>query len=336
MDRFFTAGPAPRALARDLLAESRAPGWGHARAACDAADLPAREATLGGEIRLAGPGLHTGGHVAARVEPAPAGHGIVFRLPGAGAGGTTTLAAAWRHRVRADLCTALRADDGTVLRTVEHLLAALSAHRIDNAEIVLDGPELPILDGSALPWCEAILAAGRREQAAPRRYLRVLRPVEAVRDGRAVRILPAERPRDGLALEVSLPLAGFGEMTWRGRIDPGGFCAELAPSRSFGRLKWALPAKLYGLATRRPLLRGANLRNTAAIVGCRVVGGMRLPEEPVRHRALDLVGDLALAGLPLVARVEARRPGHDLNHEALASLMRRTDAWRVEGADDPG
>ena len=333
MDMLTTAGAAARPLARDLLAESRI---GATRTVRVPRDLPTREATLAGEFTLAGPGLHTGGRVTARAEPAGPGRGVVFRLPRTGGRGrAATVAADWRSRVPAELCTALRAPDGTVLRTVEHLLAALSAHRIDNAEVVLDGPELPILDGSALPWCEAILAAGRREQASPRRYLRVLRPVEVLGDDRAVRILPPDRPEDGLVLEVSLGLAGFGEMAWRGRVDPAGFRAELAPSRSFGRLKWALPAKLYGLAAGRPLLRGATFSNTAAIVGGRVIGGMRLPAEPARHRALDIVGDLALAGLPILARVEARRPGHDLNHAALAHLMRRTDAWTVEGGDGP-
>lgn len=331
MDMLTTAGAASRPLARDLLAESRV---GRSRAVGAPRALPDREATLAGAFALAGPGLHTGGRVTARVEPAASGRGVVFRLPRAGGRvGTATVAADWRNRVPAELCTALRAPDGTVLRTVEHLLAALSAHRIDNAEVVLDGPELPILDGSALPWCEAIVAAGRSEQATPRRYLRVLRPVEVLGDDRALRFLPPDRPEDGLVLEVSLGLAGFGEMAWRGRVDPAGFRAEIAPSRSFGRLKWALPAKLYGLATRRPLLRGAGLCNTAAIVGGRVIGGMRLPAEPVRHRALDIVGDLALAGLPILARVEARRPGHDLNHAALAHLMRRPDAWTVERGD---
>jgi UDP-3-O-[3-hydroxymyristoyl] N-acetylglucosamine deacetylase len=322
------AGAAARPLARDLLAERRTSRLG----VRSPLDLPRREATLAGGFALRGPGLHTGGRVTARVEPAAAGAGIVFHWPGSG--GRTRVAADWRRRVPAVLCTALQARDGTVLRTVEHLLAALSAHRIDNAEVVLDGPELPILDGSALPWCEAILGAGRSVQGAPRRYLRVRRAVEVVGDDRAVRILPPDRPEDGLVIDVSLGLAGFGEMAWRGRVDPAGFRSELAPSRSFGRLKWALPAKLYGLATRRPLLRGATLRNTAAIVGGRVVGGMRLPAEPARHRALDLVGDLALAGLPILARVEARRPGHDLNHAALARLMRSTDAWTVESGDD--
>ena len=213
------------------------------------------------------------------------------------------------------------------------MLAALAAHRIDNAAVDLDGPELPILDGSALPWCEAILDAGRREQAAARRYLRVRRAVEIVREGRAIRFLPPDRPADGLLLDVSLPLAGFGEMAWRGRVDPAGFRAELAPSRSFGRLKWALPAKLCGLATGRPLLRGASLANTAAILGGRVIGGMRVPDEPARHRALDLVGDLALAGVPILARVEARRTGHDLNHAALARLMDTPAAWTLADAD---
>jgi UDP-3-O-[3-hydroxymyristoyl] N-acetylglucosamine deacetylase len=118
-------------------------------------------------------------------------------------------------------------------------------------------------------------------------------------------------------------------MRWDGAITPESFVRDLAPSRSFGRLKWALPAKLYAYVTGRPVLRGASLSTTAAIVGGRIIGGMRVPDEPVRHRILDLVGDLSFAGHPILGRVTAAHTGHELNHALVAKLMCDGSAWEL-------
>lgn len=281
------------------------------------------QATLAGDFTLRGRGLHTGRVCNLRVSPGEAGTGIVFRRDLRGR--IATVPALWSLQVPRILCTALQGPDGTVIRTVEHLLAALSALQIDNAVIDLDAEELPIFDGSALPWCAAIQAAGRRELAAPRRVIHVRRAVE-VRDGqRSLRVAPAE----SLSLRGELALAHFGRMVWEGEVIPESFLRELAPSRSFGRLKWALPLKVYSYVTGKEVLRGANLRSTATIVGGRVIGGMRLPEEPVRHRLLDLVGDLSLAGHPIVGRFTAAHTGHALNHALVAALMTDRAAWEL-------
>lgn len=282
------------------------------------------QATLRMPFRRSGPGLHTGRRASVTVSPAPAGTGILFRRT-LKDGSRVEVPALWRHRVSQPLCTALRTPEGPLLRTVEHLLAALSALAVDNALVEIDAEELPIFDGSATPWCEAILEAGRAEQEAPRRAIRVLREV-AFEDGRrSLRVAPA----DSLVVAGRLSLAHFGEMAWEGAVTPESFVAELAPSRSFGRLKWALPARIYGHVTRKPLLRGANFRTTAAIVGGRIVGGMRLPDEPVRHRLMDLVGDLALAGHPILGRFVGAHIGHEVNHALLAKLMAQTDSWEL-------
>ncbi|MFD0938486.1 UDP-3-O-acyl-N-acetylglucosamine deacetylase, partial [Methylobacterium trifolii] len=255
---------------------------------------------------------------------APPGHGIVFRRTLKGAR-TADVPALWTLRESQPLCTAIRSPEGVLVRTVEHLMASLSAHAVDDALVEIDAEELPIFDGSATPWCAAILAAGRIERPAPRPCIRVLRAVE-VRDGRrSLRIEPA----DHLQISASLALAHFGEMHWSGAITPESFDADLAPSRSFGRLKWALPAKIYGFVTRKPFLRGANLSTTAGIVGGRIIGGMKVPDEPVRHRILDLVGDLALAGHPILGRLTAAHTGHELNHALVARLMNEAGAWEV-------
>lgn len=284
----------------------------------------ARQATLAAAFERAGPGLHTGRRAHVRVSPAAPGAGILFRRRLKG-GQIAEVPALWRHRESQPLCTALRSRDGVLVRTVEHLMAALSAHRIDNALVEIDAEELPIFDGSALPWCAGIRGAGRVEQDAPSRWLRVLRPV-AVRMGE--RSLSVE-PCDHLRVSAHLALARFPAMDWTGPVDAATFDRDLAPSRSFGRLKWAVPLKLYSFLTGKPVLRGANLRTTAGIVGSRVVGGMHVPDEPVRHRALDLVGDLALIGYPLLGHVRAAHTGHELNHALVSKLMAEPDAWEL-------
>lgn len=285
------------------------------------APLPPWRATLGRAFGLDGRGLHTGRRVRAVVSPAPPGHGVVFVRTDRG----TQARADWRVRVSQPLCTALRCEDGVALvRTVEHLLSALSALEIDDARVELDGEEPPILDGSAAPWCAAVAAAGRIEHAgAPRTYLRVLAPVEVIDGARRLRIEPARR----LELQGALKLAHFPEMRWSGAVTPESYVRELAPARSFGRVKWALPAKLWSHVTGRPLLRGATPRTVAAVVGGRVIGGMRFPDEFVRHRLLDLVGDLALLGAPVLGRLTGRDIGHELNHALAAELMATPAAW---------
>lgn len=284
----------------------------------------AGQGTLAAPFERAGPGLHTGRQAVVRVLPAPAGHGILFRRTLRG-GRRADVPADWRLREPQPLCTALRSADGVLIRTVEHLMAALYVHRIDNALVEIDAEELPIFDGSAAPWCDAIRAAGRQALDAPRPVLRVRRRV-AVADGRRSLVID---PCDHLRVSARLELAHFGAMHWEGAVDPDGFDRDLAPSRSFGRLKWAVPMKLYSVLTGRPVLRGANLSTTAGILGGRILGGMKVPDEPVRHRALDLVGDLALVGHPVHGALSAAHTGHELNHALIAALMNDEAAWEL-------
>jgi UDP-3-O-[3-hydroxymyristoyl] N-acetylglucosamine deacetylase len=134
-------------------------------------------------------------------------------------------------------------------------------------------------------------------------------------------------PADHYAMSVTNDLKGFGEMNWQGIIDPASFATDIAPSRSYGRLRWALPAILFGYLRGQPILRGARPSCTATIVGADVIGGMRLPMEFVRHRVLDLVGDLALLGAPLLGKVTALRPSHEMNYRLCAALLAQPDAW---------
>lgn len=294
----------------------------------DRAEAPTPlQSTIRAPVTLGGHGLHTGRHATVTVSPAAVDEGVVFLRVRRGSA-PERIPALWRHATRRPLCTALAVGGGDPLLTVEHLLASLAALRIDNAVITVDGDELPIFDGSATRWCAALLKAGRRVQDRPRRHIRLLRPIEVVREHRILRLEPADR----LTLDVGIALRGFGPLAWAGEVTPDGFVAEIAPARSFGRLKWALPLKLYSLAKRQPVLRGAGFRSTAVLWGGRVIGGMRVPDEPVRHRALDLIGDLSLAGLPILAHVTARHVGHEINGALVAKLMADPGSWTIEPA----
>lgn len=284
---------------------------------------PLKEVTLARAFEGEGIGLHTGRVSRVRVSPAPEGHGRVFRRLIKGVG--HDVPAIWTNRRSRPLCTALQAGEGPLVRTVEHILAALSAHAIDNALIEIEGEELPIFDGSAEPWCARIREAGRVEQARDRRYLKIVR---RVRHHVGVRKQTAE-PAPVLEMRSAITLSDFGQMTWQGRIDAETFDRELAASRSFGRMKWALLGRLVSVFRREPVLRGASAANVAALVRKGAVGGLRFPDEPVRHRALDVVGDLALAGLPIVGRIVAIRPGHEANYALLERLMTTPEAWEI-------
>ncbi|HYF08487.1 MAG TPA: UDP-3-O-acyl-N-acetylglucosamine deacetylase [Acetobacteraceae bacterium] len=292
---------------------------------------PARRATLAAPSAAAeGIGLNTGRRARLVLHPASAGSGIRFRWRASPAAPTLEVAALAARACAAPFCTALTlGSDAPLLRTPEHLLAALSACGVDDALVEIEGaPEVPILDGSALPWCRLIAAAGIAEQGERRRILALRRPVELVQEGRFIRAEPATE----LAFDVSLDLAGWGALRWSGTPTGEGFVSDLTPARSFGRLRWALPLALLARLSRRPVLRGARLSNTAPLVGGTILGGARLPDEPVRHRALDLLGDLALLGMPLHAHVTARRPSHALNQAFVQHLLAQADAVETRDA----
>ncbi|HEY2024018.1 UDP-3-O-acyl N-acetylglycosamine deacetylase [Paraburkholderia sp.] len=287
----------------------------------------ASEGTLARPLELSGHGLHTGRRVNVRILPAANAvsaderHGIVFRRVHNGRS-LGTVAADPSLRRGQPLCTMLRGDDGLGVRTVEHLLASLLACEIDHAIVELDAEEVPILDGSAQPWIDAIRACGRTALPRPKRFLRVLKTVSVADGEGAARREMRVEPADEYALSVhNNDLKGFGDMEWHGTLTPRAFAEDIASSRSYGQIKWAVPAIVVGYLRGWPILRGARLSCTAAIVGKRVVGGLRQPDEFVRHRVLDMVGDLALAGAPLLGHVTARRPTHEMNYRLLAALL---------------
>ncbi|NYH17069.1 UDP-3-O-acyl N-acetylglycosamine deacetylase [Paraburkholderia bryophila] len=288
-----------------------------------------REGTLARELTLSGHGLHTGRRVNVRILPGntQSPRGIVFRRVRDGRT-LAELPVSPSLRRGQPLCTMLESSDGVRVRTVEHLLASLLTCEIDRATVELDAEEVPILDGSAQPWIDAIRACGRIGLPHAKRFIRVLREVKiadgaGTRDERSISI----EPSTDYEMTVRNDLKGFGELRWDGALTPASFAEQIAPSRSYGRVKWAIPAILAGYVRGMPILRGARLSCTAAIVGNRVVGGMRVPDEFVRHRVLDLVGDMAMAGAPLLGRVNALRPSHEMNYRLVAELLATPDAW---------
>ncbi|GJE38945.1 UDP-3-O-acyl-N-acetylglucosamine deacetylase [Methylobacterium persicinum] len=258
-----------------------------------------------------------------RVSPAPPDHGIVFRRRFRN-GSSVDIPAQWHHQHRQPACTALRAE-GVLVRTVEHLLASLYALGIDNAVAEIDAEELPIFDGSAVPWCEGIVGVGRNVQERPVRTLRVMRPVSVVDRHRRLSIGPGR----GLTVSAHIALAHLGPFDWHGRIDADDFAESIAPARSFGRFIRVMAGRSYGFITRRPLLQGCGTGSAALLLGKRVIGGLRMSDELVRHRVLDIVGDLALAGYPVEGHVIAEHTCHDLNHALVAVLMRDREAWEL-------
>ncbi len=322
-----------------------------------------QQTTIGRPVTVSGPGLHTGLRSTVTLRPAPAGHGLRVTVRTPGEPWADPVPMTWEQRVPAPMSTMLDVGGGRTLRTVEHLMAALAAFGVDTLRVEVEGREVPIFDGSAARWCRELEAAGTVALPAPRRRVRVRRPVQVFRDGGFLRAEPA----DAFSLDVTYDvLPTFPVLRWAGVPDRAAFTAELSRSRSFGRLD---ARKLLGLpprpvarpaadpgaspnardpalvgrepedawarieaqkAARReplPVLRGARPGRAALIVGRTILGGARYPDEPVRHVALDAVGDLALAGAPLLARVVAHNPSHEKTYAFVASLMADPTAW---------
>ncbi len=232
--------------------------------------------------------------------------------------------AQWSAVEPSERCTRLRNADGVSVSTVEHVMAALAGCGIHNAVVEVDGPEMPILDGSAAPFVAALVARGVRELDAPVRVLRVCETVE-LREGEAFARL---EPADGLeiAFSIDFPDSAIGRQAKALDMANGAFVRELSDSRTFGRLADVERLRAAGLGL------GGSLENAIIVDGGRILnpGGLRHADEPVRHKMLDALGDLALAGAPLLGRYVAHRAGHALTNRLLRRLFATPGATRVE------
>jgi UDP-3-O-[3-hydroxymyristoyl] N-acetylglucosamine deacetylase len=279
--------------------------------------------TLIRSVTFTGVGLHSGAPVTMTVHPAAEDHGICFRRTDV-VTGDAQVPAQWDAVVPSRLCTLVANAAGVSVSTIEHIMAALAGSAIHNALIDIDGPEVPILDGSAAPFVSGFLDAGIVAQGAPVRAIRVLKAIE-VREGEAVaRLEPSEMLE--IAFQIDFAEAAIGRQDKVLNMANGAFVRELSDSRTFCRNAEVVAMRERGLAL------GGTLENAVVFEGDKVLspGGLRYADEPVRHKMLDALGDLALAGGPILGRYTGIRAGHALTNRLLRALFADPSAWRAQ------
>jgi UDP-3-O-[3-hydroxymyristoyl] N-acetylglucosamine deacetylase len=283
--------------------------------------ISALQHSLAGSVSCEGIGLHTGQVVRLCLKPAGIDHGIVFVRTDVNKF-IRTIPALISKVTTTQLGTNIANSAGTAVGTIEHIMAALFGLGIDNAIIELDGPEVPILDGSSQPFSAMIQSVGTRAQGAPRRSLEILKAVEVRHGNKLARL----EPFDGFQLDVTVDFESraIGRQRLVFDCTPESFADDLGAARTFGFADQVDALQANGLAL------GGSLENAIVIDGDEIVnqGGLRFEDEFVRHKALDAVGDLALAGAPIKGRYVAERSGHELNAALVRALLADTSAWR--------
>lgn len=282
-----------------------------------------RQQTIASSAACSGVGLHTGAPVRLALRAAEPGHGVVFRRTDV-KGRDAVIPASALNVSTTQLGTNLTNAAGVTVATVEHLLAACSGLGLDNAIVELDGPELPIMDGSSAPFCALIAEAGLTAQDAPRRRLRVKKPVE-VRDGaKFARLSPGE----GMEIRVGIDFASraIGRQAIIFHHTPGAFAKDIAWARTFGFARDVEKLRAMGLA------RGGSMDNAIVVDGDTVLNpdGLQVEDEFVRHKLLDVIGDLFLAGGPIEGLYEGEQPGHALNNRLLRAVFADPEAFAWE------
>jgi len=283
-----------------------------------------KQTTLRVDAAVTGIGVHSGLPATLTLHPADAGTGILFLRTGLEGRPDREIRADVRSVTATEFATVLGDPTGPLCSTAEHVLAALSGLGVDNAVVEIDGPEVPIMDGSAEPFVSAIDQAGIVTLAAPRRFIQVLKPVRVVKDASVGELRPYSR---GFRVEVEIdfdnPLIGRQALSLD--VAPDSFRREIARARTFGFMRDVSKLWSAGYAL------GATFDNTLVVTDNRILNqdGLRFPDEFVRHKALDAIGDLALAGAPLLGAYRSVRGGHKLNHAVLSALMADRTAWRM-------
>ncbi len=282
----------------------------------------ARQTTLRDHTALFGVGVHSGLPVTLTLHPADAGTGLRFIRTRVDGRRNCEISADMDAVTATEFATVLGDENGPLVSTAEHVLAALSGLGVDNALVEIDGPEAPIMDGSAAPFVAAIDLVGLETLDLPRRYVRVLKPVRVAMGDAYGEIKPNPR---GFRIEAEVqfdhPL--IGKQSYAVDVKPDTFRREIARARTFGFMRDVASLWNAGYAL------GASLENTLVVTDNRILNpeGMRFPDEFVRHKVLDAVGDLALAGAPLLATYRSVRGGHKLNNAVLRALMSDASAW---------
>lgn len=278
--------------------------------------------TIANVVCCHGTGVHSGAPVEVILHPAVSGSGITFIRTDLGG---TEVKAYWKTVVDARQCTTIGNGQGVTISTIEHLMAALAASGIDNIRIEINGPELPIMDGSAQPFVALVEQAGVREQRAPRRGIRILKTITIEEGDRKVTLSPSPY----YEIEVDFDFAGRlrqAPQNFIFRPLEEDFAEEIASARTFGLLEDAEKIWAMGLA------KGASLENTLVYDGVNVMNeeGLRYEDECVRHKVLDVLGDLHLAGGLILGRFHGVRTGHNLHHKLLSALFSDSTAYAIE------
>lgn len=280
-----------------------------------------RQKTTVAPAIIAGVGVHTGDRVRLAVRPAPVGTGIVFvrtdikdrdnRIPVSG-----------EAVVDARLNTMIENPAGVRLSTIEHLMAAFAALGVSNAVVEVDGPELPILDGSALQFVQLLDRAGFRRQEAPVRYIEILEPIRVQDGDKTAALLPCDRYEMRFEIDFDTPVIGNQVVDFV--VDEETFRTEIMAARTFGFAHEVEALRRAGLA------RGGSLENAVVIDGDQILnpGGLRMEREFVKHKALDAIGDLYVLGAPLLGRYEGVKAGHAINNLLVRELLANPQAWR--------
>jgi UDP-3-O-[3-hydroxymyristoyl] N-acetylglucosamine deacetylase len=283
-----------------------------------------RQTTLRSDVSVSGIGVHSGSPATLTLHPAEANTGIIFLRTGIAGQPDREIPANVRAVTATEFATVLGDHTGPLCSTAEHVLAALSGLGIDNALVEIDGPEVPIMDGSAEPFVTAIEQVGVTTLLMPRRYIQVLKPVSVSKDSAFGELRPyAHGFRVEIEIDFDHPLIGRQALDLD--VEPRSFRREIARARTFGFMRDVAKLWKSGYAL------GATFDNTLVVSESRILNpdGLRFADEFVRHKALDAIGDLALAGAPLLGAYRSMRGGHKLNHAVLSALMADPTAWTL-------
>ena len=280
--------------------------------------------TIKKNILCQGIGLHSGKPVKMTLRPAPAGAGVVFVRTDQGNAEIRAIAA---NTAATSYATTL-CENGVSVKTVEHLLAALAGLNIDNVHVELDADEVPIMDGSARPFARLIAEAGIRPQEMPRPVLKVIRPVFVREGNKQIAVWPAESTSISYFIDFNHPM--LKEQSLQYQPSEEDFLREVSAARTFGFMSEVRTLQANGLA------KGASLDNAVALGEDSVLneGGLRYRDEFVRHKILDLIGDLSLAGMPIIGHIVAHKAGHSLNARMVERLMASPESWILVGSPE--
>lgn len=295
-----------------------------------ATGLPGFQTTIAAPVTLSGIGVHSGAPVMITFQPAEAGTGVIFSRSHDN-GDVTELRAVSSEVGLTDLCTVLGKSPDRSVATIEHVMAALYAIGLDNVIVDVEGAEMPIMDGSSLPFIEAIEQVGIVNLASKRRYIRVLKPVRIEAGSSWAEFVPYEGTR--FEVEIDFPSPLIGRQAWKGDLTASAFTKELSRARTFGFMRDVERLWAAGFAL------GSSLENSVVISDDDTViniEGLRYKDEFVRHKTLDAVGDLALAGAQFIGCYRSYRGGHKLNANALKALLDDRTAYEIVEAPTHG